>query len=235
MILSEYNDKLYATARAYIVEDREEIPREVASDFRDKMNPSFIWIAGRYVQANQKNKNGHFWTYDDIKRGEASIKYTPLNSQHDWERPIGTIVETKIVERASTDLPEVQALSVMWGANFPALAQRVREAHGKKELWYSMECVAESKQCLTCEETFPWATASTDLCEHMSTNAAAPRRFINPTFLGGALVFPPERPAWPDADITEVARHLSEDYANRTHYDFKVESWESMMASVMNK
>ena len=232
MILSEIDDKIYATAQARIIENPEELPREMASDFKGGMNPSFIWITGRYVQADKMNKNGHYWTYDDLKRGEASIKFTPLNAQHDWSRPVGTIVETKIVERASTALPEVQALSVLWGANFPALATKVREAHKNNQLWYSMECVAEAKQCLTCQNTYPWATASEETCEHLRSNASAPRRFINPTFLGGALVFPPELPAWPDADITELAKQLTDDYAHRVEHAFDVDVWEELMGKV---
>jgi len=236
-LLEQIGDKLYMTSRAYVVEDVSELPRELASTYDKKtLNESFVWIAGRYVQANNLNKNGHFWTYDDLQKGEQSIRYTPLNVLHKWDRPVGVFVETKMVQRedrvGSTDrlLPEIQALSLLWGANFPELAHQVRDAHAAKKLWYSMECIAESKQCLTCEQIFPFRATASEVCEHLATDPKSPRRFINPTFLGGALVFPPDAPAWPDADITEVAKAVQE-YASR---GYGVAEWESEMRQVMD-
>lgn len=238
-MIQEIDGKIYATAQAYVVEGPEQLPREMAAEFkREEMNPSFIWIAGRYVQANEQNRNGQYWTFDDIQKGERSIQYTPLNALHRYDRPVGVIVQTKIVQREAAGesrlLPEVQALSVMWGANFPELAALVRAAHASKKLWYSMECVAESRQCLTCEEIYPWAAASHEVCEHLGTNKSAPRRFINPTFLGGALIFPPESPGWADADISEVARKLTHEYAARSEPSVTVEEWQKMMDLVIS-
>lgn len=237
--LMTVNDKFYATAEAYIVERPDQLPRELAAEYdRTELNSSFLWIAGRYVQANNVNRNGQYWTYDDLQKGQASIRYTPMNAQHDYERPIGTIVETKIVHREDRTeaserlLPEIQALGVMWAANFPELANLVRQAHGDKKLWWSMECVAESKQCMTCDQVYPYRAQAHEVCEHLAKSSLAPRRFINPTFLGGALIFPPERPGWADADITEVARQLTEDYANRSEQEFAPTEWEQLMAMV---
>ena len=239
LFLEQIGDKLYMTSRAYVVETASELPRELASEYdKDSLNESCVWIAGRYVQANNTNKNGHYWTYDDIQRGEQSIKYTPLNVLHRWDRPVGTFVETKIVQRedriGGTDrlLPEIQALSILWGANFPEVARQVRDAHAAKRLWYSMECVAEAKQCLTCEEVYPFRASASEVCEHLATSKISPRRFINPTFLGGALVFPPASPAWSDADITEVAHRLVVEYASRMT---DVEEWEAKMAKTVEE
>lgn len=230
-------DKFYATARAYIVHEPEELPREMASEFTmDTSNQSFIWIAGRYVQADNLNKNGHYWSFDDLKTGERSIRHTPVNALHEFDRPIGTVVETKMVMREGASgqpsFPEIQALSVVWGANFPQMAQLIKKAHSDKELFYSMECVSESKQCLSCEKIFPYAASAMETCEHLATDKNAPRRFINPTFLGAALIFPPEKPAWPDAEITEVAKRLTRQYANRE--SDPVAHWESMMDAVIH-
>ncbi len=234
-MLQLIGDKFYATSQAYIVEEPQDLPREMAAEFKlDRNNGSFIWIAGRYVQANNANKNGHYWSFEDLKQGEASIRYTPVNALHEWDKPIGTVVQTKIVQRegasASPAEPEIQALSVVWGANFPEAAAEIRDAHKQGTLFYSMECVAESKQCLTCERTFGFFAQGAEVCEHLGANPNAPRRFINPTFVGAALIFPPERPAWPDAEITEVANRLTAEYANR---DSESAQWESLMAHVM--
>lgn len=237
-MIAEIDGKIYATARAFVVSSPEEIPRELAAEYNKNFNPSFVWIAGRYVQANSPNRNGHLWTFDDLQKGEYSIRYTPMNVLHEWDKPVGTVVETKIVHRpekaAATDrlLPEVQALGVLWAANFPELAHLVKDAHAKRQLWFSMECVAEAKQCMKCEQVYAWATTGPDTCAHLASDPKAPRRFINPTFLGAALIFPPERPAWKDADITEVARTLTEEYAHRTRPSFEVEEWTRLMSMV---
>ena len=245
VLLEEIDGKFYATAQAYIVESPKDLPREMASAFpdKDKLNPSFLWVAGRFVQANQPNKNGHFWSYDDLQVGEASIRYTPMNVLHKWDAPVGTFVETKIVHRkdkleAASDrlLPEIQALGVVWAANFPGVANQARAAHAQNKLWYSMECVAEKKQCLECDEVFPFTAAAHETCTHLAERANAPRRFINPVFLGGALIFPPESPAWQDADVTEVAHHLVEDYAHREERPqiMSADIWEAMMDDVVS-
>lgn len=239
-MLEQIADKFYITAQARIIESPEQLDREMASEFaKDALNPSFVWIAGRYVQANEANQNGQFWTYDDLQKGEKSIRYTPMNVLHDWERPVGVLVETKMVHRPSKEaaserlLPEVQVLGALWAANFPEVAEKAREFHASKQLWYSMECVAESKQCLTCEEVYPWATAAAETCEHLAGSQVAPRRFINPVFLGGALIFPPERPGWKDADITEVAHLVAAEHASRaTQYSLTAKEWERLMALV---
>jgi hypothetical protein len=238
VILQEINDKLYMSARAYIVSDPTQLPRGMASEWQEtKMNDSFLWIAGRYVQANAANKNGDFWSYDDIVTGESSIKYTPLNVLHKWDRPVGTFVETKIVHRAAAEdeaevLPEVQALAVLWTANFPGVAKAAQDAHAAGRLWYSMECTAETTQCMACERTFSFRAAAEELCEHLANRTAA-RRWVNPVFLGGALIFPPQSPGWADADITAVASELTREYANRKPQTevFTASEWEDAMAT----
>ena len=99
-----------------------------------------------------------------------------------------------------------------------------------------MECVAEKKQCLQCEEVFAFAAKPHEVCNHLAERANAPRRFINPIFLGGALIFPPESPAWRDADITEVAHHLVENYAHREERPevISVNVWEALMDDVVS-
>jgi hypothetical protein len=218
--IDQIGDRFYLTAQARIVEKPSELPREMASAFpTEKTNPSFVWIAGRYVQGEKANRNGHFWTSDDLKAGESTIKHTPLNVLHKFDRPVGTFVETKVVSRPPAEashadyLPEIQALSVVWGANFPEVAAAVKTAHDSGQLWYSMECVAEQVQCLDCERTFAWTMDFSQACDHLSSDRRQPRRFINPTFLGGGLIFPPSEPGWSDADITEVAEKLTAEYA----------------------
>ena len=235
-MITEIGDKFYTTARAYVVHEPEEMPRELASEWSSqKLNESFVWIAGRYVQGNKPNKNGQFWSYDDLQTGQASIKNTPMNVLHKWDQPVGTFVETKIVHREQAGeeelLPEIQALGVLWALNFPNVAEAVQQAHASDSLWYSMECVSENVQCMTCERIFPYRAAAHEVCEHLAKREAA-KRFINPTFLGGALIFPPESPGWADADITDVAKELVDAYAARDTARFGPTEWEHLMNAV---
>jgi hypothetical protein len=239
--LQEIDGKLYATARAYIVDKPEDMPRGLSTEIdRSQHNSSYLWIAGRYVQAGSINKNGYYWSYDDIKRGEASIRYAPMNVLHKFDQPVGTFVETKIVHRenasaATETLPEIQALGVLWASNFPGVAEAAKAAHESKQLWFSMECKADTQECLQCHQVSPFMAVANETCEHLAESVTAgSRRFANPTFLGGALVFPPGKPAWADAEVTDVAQALIEEYAHRDEgADMDVERWEASMALVM--
>lgn len=214
---AEHNGKVYITAKASIIADPNDLPRELAFQLKgQRLNPNFMWISGRYVQGEKPNSNGQFWTTEDLKANEYSIRYVPLNVLHEWNRPVGVFVETKLVHREAASgeelLPEIQALSLLWANNFPGVAEAARAAHAKDQLWYSMECIGESKQCLTCNKTFEWAAAR--VCQHLEESKVAPRRLINPTFQGGALIFPPTRPGWKDAEVDEVAAATRE-FADR--------------------
>lgn len=214
----DINGKTYVNARASIISDPQEMPRELAFSLKgQRLNPNFMWISGRYVQGDKANENGQFWTSEDLKENEYSIRYTPLNVLHEYDKPVGVFVETKLVHREDENAealnPEIQALSLLWAANFPAVAEAARAAHAKGKLWYSMECTGEAKQCLTCDEKFEWAASK--YCSHLEASVRAPRRLINPTFHGGALIFPPSSPGWSEADVQEVAK-ATQEFADRT-------------------
>lgn len=236
---TEFNGKAYITARASIVSDPNELDREYAFELQgSRLNPNFLWISGRYVQGEKPNRNGQFWTTEDLKSGEYSIRYVPLNVMHEWERPVGVFVETKLVHREAAAgegelLPEIQALSALWAHNYPSIAEAARAAHSQRKLWYSMECIGEAKQCLTCSRTFEWSSAK--FCEHLEESVQAPRRLINPVFQGGALIFPPTQPGWADADIEEVA-NATKEYALRSFTpDKEYEALQHLMSQVVAK
>lgn len=237
----ESHGKAYLSSRAHIISDPTELKEMAFSMKADTvLNPNFMWISGRYAQGEKANSNGQFWTIEDLKAGEYSLKYAPLNVLHEIQRPVGVFAETKIVHREPVEsgsseklLPEIQALSLLWAHNFPEVAELARQANAKGQLWYSMECVGEAKQCLTCDQTFEWA--ATKFCTHLEQSSTAPRRLVNPTFQGGALIFPPVRPGWADADIEEVAK-ATEAFAGReTSYALSMEqvALEHLLAQVV--
>ena len=207
-------------------------PLEIASSIKkEELNSSFLWIAGRFAQANRENRNGHYWDTADLEYGNPTVKHAPLNVLHNYRQPVGAFVDSKLVEREK-GFPEIQALSVVWAKQFPEVAQAVKQSHDAGQLWYSMECQGETNECRTCGKQYPWAQPREMACEHLAGSRTAPRRIINPTFMGGALVFPPERPAWGDADITDVAKELTIEYADSSRVipEIAPEAWESLMS-----
>jgi hypothetical protein len=209
---------------------------EIAASIRaEDMNDSFLWVAGRFAQAGKPNRNGHFWELEDLEYGNSSIRHTPLNVLHNYRQPVGSFVESKIVTREN-GLPEIQALSVVWAKQFPEVAAAVQASHQNDALWYSMECQGETNECLNCHKTFPWDMPREMACEHLAGSQTAPRRIINPTFMGGALVFPPEKPAWSDANIYDVAEELTVEYAEAKQDipSIDPDQWEQLMGLVMD-
>lgn len=233
---TELHGKSYFTTKAQIVSDPEQLEREYAFEMKgERLNPNFLWISGRYAQGEKANRNGQFWTTQDLKGGEYSIKYTPLNVLHEWDRPVGVFIETKLVHReAASDgevlLPEIQALSALWSHLYPEVADAARTAHSQGKLWYSMECIGEAKQCMTCDKTFDWEASR--FCDHLEGSVQAPRRLINPIFQGGALIFPPVRPGWADADIEEVAKATMQFAERSMNGDLEVASIRHLMGQL---
>jgi hypothetical protein len=225
----EHEGRIFATTEARIISAPDELPREMAMSLpTDKVNDSYMWIAGRFVQAGVPNKNGHFWEIEDLEFGNKSIRHTPMNMLHQWSRPVGTFVDSQIVRRASAsegEIAEIQALGVVWASNFAQAASTLKSHHEEGNLWFSMECIAEKKQCMNCGLSFDWKTPNELACAHLQESRLAPRRLINPTFVGGALIFPPESPAWPDADIMEVAKNQTIEYADSVGTDFGTHEW----------
>lgn len=62
-----------------------------------RSNPMIQWIAGNFVEGDNPNSNGQFWTAGDLELAEYSIRYSPLNMVHQWQRPIGFFADTRTV------------------------------------------------------------------------------------------------------------------------------------------
>ena len=93
------------------------------------------------------------------------------------------------------------ALGALWPYIYPEETRLVQKASEDSKLWYSMECVSESVSCLTCDTQLSYADYMREpgkQCAHMKDGM--PRRFAQPTFGGGAVILPPTRPGWANAD-----------------------------------
>jgi len=158
--------------------------------------------------------------------------HTPLNMIHDYNHVIGSHVASRLVEPSTSsvaaadaladmaagarravaplDSLHVQTMSGMWRYAFPRHYERIRDAHEEGMLTTSMEVVPPTVTCMQCpaeRATFPYrgADATYPGCDHIRPGARAPRKLNMPHFTGGAIIIPPVRPGWADANILEIA------------------------------
>ena len=189
--------------------------RQAASEAMERW---LLRIEGRFVGAEAPNRNGAMWTAADLLYGQPTVAMGPLNWLHNERKVVGVINDSSFVDRqAAADgtvvEPYLRASSVMWRWLYPQEALVAERAADNRALWYSMECISENVECAPdaggCGAKFPYATYMRErakTCEHMM-KGTAPRRFENPIFQGGAIIVPPVRPAWAqaDADVVRVA------------------------------
>lgn len=193
-------------------------------------NPHHVWIQGRFVQAEHANANGALWTVEDLELGQPSVKHGPMNWLHDPHRVVGTLVDSKLVapklelagDAASPVGTHLAVAGVMWRHLYPQLAAQVEQASTDKALSFSMECTSDKVTCSSgegrtgCGQVYPFrqiALEPATVCEHLRERSSL-RRFADPVFLGGALIVPPVKPAWKDADASVMEAATKE--AERT-------------------
>lgn len=227
-------------------------------------NPMITWIAGDFVEADNPNENTQFYTAGDLELAEYTIRGAPLNMVHKFKEPIGFFAATKTVKlqrEAALKLvkPEekagsmkIQALSALWSHIFPWETELAMAADDEGLLFYSMECrgshltcgTDESKGLAGCGETFDYM-AIEDHCEHLKERSSV-RHIVNPVFRGGALIVPPVRPGWKNANASVLTEALMQEAAafaeaHEQQYqvldaatgDLSAAAWEQLMAMVL--
>lgn len=177
-------------------------------------NRGFVYLQGRYVEADKPNRNGAYWSTGDLELGQPTVAGGPLNWLHEEKTVIGALMDSKLVyareQAAEQTGTHIQALAAVWRFLHPEKASALVKHAADKQLWLSMECVSDTVQCITgCGQSFPykdWTHARARVCAHLQ--AGAPRRFVDPVFLGSAVIVPPVRPGWANADA-EVLREAA--------------------------
>lgn len=136
----------------------------------------------------------------------------------------------------------IEALGVFWRHYFPEEYALVEAAHKEGKLYYSMECIPAQIQCAGadgCGETFQYAGRMSDTyCAHLK-EGVSDKYLIEPHFTAGAILVPPVRPGWSNADIhslvakhAELAEHIYDGVeADMSHLDPK--EWEVLMAQLL--
>jgi len=189
-------------------------PIEVAGWTHDDF---LLKFRGRLVEAEHANRNGAFWSQNDLEFGLPSVGHGPLNWGHDATTIVGTLVDPALIKgeqaAAAGVGPHIQTGAVMWAFLNPEKARSLRDYIEAGTAWLSMECVSQEIACVGpggCGKTMPYADAQLRrglACEHVKERSSH-RRFINPVFQGAAVIVPPQVPGWADADITGI--HIAE-------------------------
>jgi len=235
----ESDSGLYLTAPASLLDNE----RQAAWEKAATANPNFVYLAGRFVEADAPNRNNAFWSTPDLELAQATVTNGPLNWLHDEKHIIGTLTDSRMVYREAADAVgnHIQAMSAIWKFIYPRETEVIEKASANNTLWYSMECVSETVTCIDgpgkpgCGDTFPYKTVLREpakVCSHIREKSSI-RRFNQPTFLGGAVIIPPVRPGWGKADAT-VMRQAAE-VTERSHLDTKLDrdDAERMVAMVI--
>lgn len=220
-------------------------PETEVADY-DSENPNFVYLRGAYVGGEVPNKNGALWQTADLEMGEPTIRHGPLNWLHEERKVIGAITEASLVKpsaklaAAAADAhPYIAATSVMWRFLWPDEAKVIEHAGEQGRLWYSMECISRAVECVDhgCGEFgyMEVARKSATVCEHIRERSGT-RRFVDPIFLGGAVIVPPARPGW-DGASTGLMQRASDQaeaaYEQAGRPDIPASDWEALMARVL--
>lgn len=152
-------------------------------------------VSGPLVRAGEPNRNGALFLVEDLKFGLTSIAGQPITVNH-GEFAVGWIGTAEM--QSQPDLGDfVNIDAPIWAQRFPTIWGQVEKAHAEGQAFFSMECVPSKVGCMGCGVE---AATLDSACDHIIKRSAA-RRQISPTFIGAALVLPPEKPGWPDARL----------------------------------
>lgn len=210
----------------------------------------YLHLRGRFVGADRPNRNKAMWTAGDLEMGLPTVAHGPLNWLHEEKRIIGTITNATLVgedgrekSAEAVDDIHIEAEAVVWKWLWREEAAVIEQASQMGRMWYSMECISEKVECGECGESFDYIetmpsrmrASESKVCGHIRERSST-RRFINPMFQGGAVIIPPVRPGWGDADlrVAERATEMAEStWDAGVHPDLTPDLWESLMGELL--
>lgn len=247
-------DRLIFTNRARVVRAQDEVSADLAAAVPswdvERASPYVKWITGSYVEADNPNSNGQFWTRGDLELAEYTIRYSPLNMVHNVRRPVGFFASTKTVEFQRDQAGKgmrVEALAGLWAHVFPFESALVDQADEQQLLFFSMECVGSHLICggpQGCGQQYAYSDVENQ-CAHLKERSSV-RHIVNPIFRGGALIIPPVKPGWKDAHANvyqQAVLDAAYEYAEQTESAYASvqaegaaltpAAWEALMAAII--
>jgi hypothetical protein len=220
---------------------RQPTVEEIAAD-------PMLTISGRFVGGEEPNRNNAFWSAGDLELSAARVAKGPLNWLHEARHIIGSITSADYVaartpeaaeEDGAPSQPHITATAGIWRWIYPDEAYVVQNASDQNMLWYSMECISGEVACAGeagCGNTTTYAAyLAGSGCDHIRERSTV-RHFKNPTFLGGAVIVPPARPGWANADVKvmKTAQALAETaFESAGRPDIPASTWEQMMGQLV--
>jgi len=213
-VLVEGDKSFFLSVPAVLVSN----DRECASDWAAKHirpNKWFKWVLAKYVEADNPNLNNQYWSLGDLVDAQSSIANTPMNVGHRATEIVGTWTNAEMMyPHDGFSNPYIEALGAFWRFYFPDMMAMVQSAYDIGSLAVSMECISETISCIGeqgCGQTYEYMGAySETYCDHLNSHRSV-RRLNKPHFLAGALVLPPDNPAWPFAGVKELSTTSSDE------------------------
>jgi hypothetical protein len=180
---------------------------------------------------------------DMVMSSEGEMECPVCGAEHEDEEEAKKKKDSECAADLTASLnPYIESLGVVWRHYFPEEHMLIARAHQEGSLFYSMECVPSHVQCTGeggCEQTFEYAgRVSNTYCEHLN-KTTSDKYLINPHFTAGAIIVPPVRPGWANADIHSLVAKQAE-LAERVYEGVKDEfphldaaQWEGLMTELL--
>lgn len=248
----EGKNRFYFGAQARLVEN----DRETASDWATPHiinNPAHAYVIGRFVEAEKANQNKQYFTLSGLQVARPTITNAPLNVNHSWRNIVGSFLATEMIyptgEAAATDMPSnpfIESLGVVWRYYFPDEYRMIQAAHASGGLFFSMEAIPESISTIGgSDDSAVYAydgRVSPNYPEEINSRSVDAIVLNNPHFVGGALIIPPVKPGWSNADVTAVSHYMEEslkeaemayESISEAAPDLEASQWEHIMEELL--
>jgi hypothetical protein len=207
--VKEHGDHVYIQTPLQVVEPEAETIKAFAfasaveSLKAQAPNPKIMWLAGRYVEADNANQNGDQWTAGELAIKQLTPVLMPITVMHDLRTAVGTIADAKL--RLPKDDPEVPRARIetalaLWAHRFPDIAEEAKVNASQGTLMQSMECVSPAYDCSTCGQMYqrmPGGAERENWCAHLRGDSSeasgnhrpAARILRQVVFTGTGLIF----------------------------------------------
>ena len=199
-IVFERNDHLYIVGTvAPITPATDEVAAfAFAKELRDQApNDSLLWLRGQYVEGDSPNRNGQYWSSNELAIKSLTPRFMPITVMHDPQTAVGLIADTKLLLPDSDDVPRarIDTALAIWAHRFPEIAEEIQQNYAQGTLMQSMECTISHYDCIECGKAYvklPGNAERANWCDHLRAGAesgAPVRRLQGVNFTGTGLIF----------------------------------------------